>query len=570
MHQVVNYRKVYMKIFKKWLDRNSSFGVSGGNKSKNEALIAPDGYFLPKKSCDLFNTTLRKNCVQQLWENASLSKAQYQEFFLFPLQHCAERIQNLPAFNQGTFAQEGGLLDLTLLTMVYSIRLSKKKLLPTGALPEEQSSQSSAWNAVVFYASMFHWLPLMGQFDGEYIDQKCWIPGVVTPNKAYRFRSKPNSPNLEELRSVSGALMSYTLLPEKSIYWLSETPMALQALMHCMVGKWEGGRDVSNLIDEAVNKLPNISEDFLKLKGEPNDAIEKNIGNPVLEPIENIITTPPTQPVIHTHSDANETQEETQSLDIVSLQSAFNETMPQKEELSETASVVNTKEDISDDLKTVMSLLDIKEEVAVQDNCVDSAPSNSLKNQHLEYKVPYSESKIRNNLLNDNKSVEIIEENVFLKGTEEKDTEEAYIRMNGQEQEKNEPLKIKFWQWLKQGLQTEKIECNTASAKVHCVAGFLFLQTPAIFFLFLRQHPELEIDHKQLLSVFESLNVHRIEKKGNKRKRHYTCKIYPVPVTEESRKNNKFIRASGYLVKMSLIFSKCPPSDSLFVDFSSE
>ncbi|MBD1226032.1 TraI domain-containing protein [Xenorhabdus griffiniae] len=548
-----------MKIFKKWL--NSSFDVSGGNKSKSEIPVAPDGYFLPKKSCDLFNTTLRKNCLQQLWENASLSKAQYQEFFLFPLSSAAERIQNLPAFNRGIFALEGGLLDLTLLTMVYSVRLSKKKLLPTGALPEEQSSQSSAWNAVVFYASMFHWLPLMGQFDGEYIDQTCWMPGVVTPNKAYRFRSKPNSSNLEELRSVSGALMSYTLLPEKVIYWLSETPVALQALMHCMVGKWEGGRDVSNLIDEAVNKLPNI-----------NDVIGKNINNSVLEPTENISIIPPTQSAIYTQSDANKIQEETQSLDIVSLKSAFNETTSQKEELSETAFVVNTKEAISDDLKTAMSLLDIKEEEVAQkeqDNCVDSSSLNSLKNQHVEHELPNGESKIRNNSLAENKSVEIIEENVFLKGREEKDTEEAHIRMDGQEQGKNEPLKVKFWQWLKQGLQAEKIEYNTASAKVHCVAGFVFLQTPAIFFLFLRQHPELEIDHKQLLSAFESLNVHRVEKKGNRRKRHYTCKIYPVPVTEEACKNNKFLRASGYLVKMSLIFSEFTP-DSLFVDFSSE
>ncbi|WP_186435641.1 TraI domain-containing protein, partial [Xenorhabdus innexi] len=161
--------KSKMKMFKKWLNRNNDSDVSGGNKSKNESSVTHDGYFLPKKSYDLLNTELRQNCLQQLWENVSLSKSQYQEFFLSPLQQYTERVQNLPAFRQGAFAQEGGLLDLTLLTMVYSIRLSKKKLLPVGALPEEQASQSSAWNAVVFYASMLHWLPLAGQFDGEYI-----------------------------------------------------------------------------------------------------------------------------------------------------------------------------------------------------------------------------------------------------------------------------------------------------------------------------------------------------------------------------------------------------------------
>ncbi|WP_169923111.1 TraI domain-containing protein [Xenorhabdus budapestensis] len=566
-----------MRIFKEWLNhRNSASGVSGGNKSKNEMLTAPDGYFLPKKSCDLLNTELRQNCLQQLWENVSLSKSQYQEFFLSPLQQCAERIQNLPAFKQGAFSQEGGLLDLILLTMVYSVRLSKKKLLPTGALPEEQASQSGAWNAVVFYASMLHWLPLMRQFDGEYIDQRCWMPGIITPNKAYRFRFKSDSSNIEELRSISGALMSYTLLPEKAIYWLSETPEALQALMHCIAGKWEGGRDISDLIDEAVSKLPNIAASqiiTLKLQNESNDDLEKIVDSPVLEVSENFSDTSSIPSATHIQSGMNENHEEIQNADIALLKSAFNNVNSQSEELSgvaETTFTVNTEESISDDVKTVMSLLDIKENTVTECDFVESLPLCSTSDHKCDYKVTKSESKVCDSSIIENKSFEIIEKNVILKGNENVSTVEAHTRMERQKQGENESLKIKFWQWLKQGLLTEGIEYNTANAKVHCVAGFLFLQTPAIFFLFLRQHPELEVDHKQLLSAFESLNVHRIEKKGNKRKRHYTCKIYPIPINEETRRNNKFIRASGYLVKVSLIFVKETPSDSLFVDFTSE
>ncbi|MBD2813968.1 TraI domain-containing protein [Xenorhabdus sp. Flor] len=565
-----------MKMFKRWLNRNSDSDVSGGNKSKNENRIAPDGYFLPKKSYDLLNTELRQNCLQQLWENVSLSKLQYQEFFLAPLQQCAERVQNLPAFKQGAFAQEGGLLDLTLLTMVYSVRLSKKKLLPTGALPEEQASQSSTWNAVVFYASMLHWLPLMGQFDGEYIDQCCWMPGIVTPNKAYRFRFKPDSSNIEELRSVSGALMSYTLLPEKAIYWLSETPVALQALMHCVAGKWGGGRDVSNLIDEAVSKLPNISASQIitpKLQNESNDNLGEILDIPNLKDSENISDTPSISPETNIKNKINEIQEKIQDIDIISLGSAFNKVSSQAEELSgtvETISTVSIEEPINDDLKAVMSLLDIKEDIVAEANCTDNLLLDNVFEHQSEHKITSSESKVCDSSLKGNKAIEIIEKDVILKGIEDVSVEEGYIKMERQEQGEDVSLKVKFWEWLKQGLQAEEIEYNTANAKVHCVAGFLFLQTPAIFFLFLRQHPELAVDHKKPLSAFESLSVHRVEKKGNKRKRHYTCKIYPIPINEETRKNNKFIRASGYLVKLSLIFVKNPPPDSSFVDFTSE
>ncbi|CCW29060.1 putative Helicase [Xenorhabdus nematophila F1] len=490
-------------------------GVSGGNKSKNENSITPDGYFLPKESCDLLNTELRQNCLQQLWENVSLSKLQYQEFFLSPLQEYAERVQNLPAFRQGAFAQEGGLLDLTLLTMVYSVRLSKKKLLPTGALPEEQASQSSAWNAVVLYASMLHWLPLMGQFDGEYIDQSCWMPGIVTPNKAYRFRFKPDSSNIEELRSVAGALMSYTLLPEKTIHWLSETPVALQALMYCVAGKWEGGRDVSNLIDEAVSKLPNISSSQIitpKLQNELNDNLGKTLDISDLKGSENISDTPSISSEENIKNEVNENQKNMQNVEIMSLGSAFNRVNSQGNESSEiieTISIVSMEEPLNDDLRTIMSLLDIKEEVSSHGNYNYQLSSTKVINHQNDHKVTLSENKVCDSSLIENKSFEIIGKDAILKGTEDVIMEEGYINMERQERGGGMPLKVKFWEWLKQGLQSEEIEFNTANAKIHCVAGFLFLQTPAIFFLFLRQHPELSVDHKQLLSAFESLNLHQ-------------------------------------------------------------
>ncbi|WP_275378474.1 conjugal transfer nickase/helicase domain-containing protein [Xenorhabdus bovienii] len=179
---------------------------------------------------------------------------------------------------------------------------------------------------------------------------------------------------------------------------------------------------------------------------------------------------------------------------------------------------------IDDDLQTAMSLLGIETDTTHQDENVEHCSLNDISDQQHEEKVTHSDDKLVDSSPFENKVVEIIKKNVFLS-----DPEETNAALD-QKKNEDQSLKTKFWEWFKKGLKTGEIKFNTADAKIHSVAGFLFLQTPAIFFLFLREHPDLDVDHHTLLSAFELLNVHRIEKKGGKRKRHYVCKIYPVPI----------------------------------------
>lgn len=67
-------------------------------------------------------------------------------------------MQVLPATSQGEYAREGGLVDVTLKTMTYAVRLAKGHMLPPGAAPEEQSAHNLQWNVVVFYAALWHYL----------------------------------------------------------------------------------------------------------------------------------------------------------------------------------------------------------------------------------------------------------------------------------------------------------------------------------------------------------------------------------------------------------------------------
>lgn len=100
----------------------------------------PAGYYMPASAEQLLSTAPRKQCLQQLWENCALPKDLYEQFYLQPLKQLMTLMQVLPATLQGEYAREGGLIDVTLQTTTYAVRLAKGHMLPPGAAPEEQSA----------------------------------------------------------------------------------------------------------------------------------------------------------------------------------------------------------------------------------------------------------------------------------------------------------------------------------------------------------------------------------------------------------------------------------------------
>lgn len=128
---------------------------------------SPAGYFMAADAKQLLDTSSRKQCLQQLWENSALPKDLYTDFYLHPLKQLVTLMQALPAAKQGEYAWEGGLAEVTLQTVTYAVRLAKGHMLPPGAMPEEQAAQNVQWNMVVFYAALWHYLPLFSQLEGE-------------------------------------------------------------------------------------------------------------------------------------------------------------------------------------------------------------------------------------------------------------------------------------------------------------------------------------------------------------------------------------------------------------------
>jgi hypothetical protein len=73
-----------------------------------------------------------------------------------------------------------------------------------------------------------------------------------------------------------------------------------------------------------------------------------------------------------------------------------------------------------------------------------------------------------------------------------------------------------FWQWLVSNVQAQHLEVNAPNARIHTVAGRVFLVTPGIFMLWLdacgRNVPAEY--WREVQKEFQNLNLHRKRKNG--------------------------------------------------------
>ncbi|MDC9595162.1 TraI domain-containing protein [Xenorhabdus sp. IM139775] len=181
------------------------------------------GYFRPQSADELLATPLRRQCLRQLWENSALPDGLYQRFYLTPIRQLLSRVQQVPATREGDWSGSGGFIDLTLKFTTYSVRLAKGHLLPPGAAPETQATQSLLWQAVVFWTALFYHLPLLQALEGELEDGHGWQPGLWTPDRRFRFRFRSAQPDLP---APLKALLASRLLPEDAVSWLFLVPEA--------------------------------------------------------------------------------------------------------------------------------------------------------------------------------------------------------------------------------------------------------------------------------------------------------------------------------------------------------
>lgn len=541
-------------------------------RSKASSPEGPAGYFMPQSATQLLDIPARKQCLQQLWENSALPKDLYEQFYLQPLHKLVTLMQVLPAAPQGEYAREGGLVDVTLQTTTYAVRLAKGHMLPPGAPPEEQSAQNVQWNVVVFYAALWHYLPLLSQLQGEFQSGRAWLPGLTVPSEPYRFRLRV-TPSAPALASSQSAMIAARLLPAEVIDWLSTLPAATHSLMAI------ASRQLSALsaIDDIILDAAKLARgDGLFVSSSPvsiSDTLTVALPS-VAPPTENITSSVPAVDLQSAVSSTNtplveeplqaETlnqPEETATTELLSsaLDAPVND-KPLAEMVLASEAVVGVEED----MQALLSLMAVEV----------SAPVNQTEQEfgdapHEDEGLMPADSPVCTAEVT--QVVEAAEINQESDDIDNIAPEEVFSTTEVCSPQTIDPVPSQsqkvgiegdgattpgeaFWGWLADGLNSNEIPTNSVGARVHLVSGFVFITVPGVFYLYLKQAGLEGSQREALQEDFERLEKHR-RVKG---KRFYFAHLY-----ETSERTGAFKRTKGYLVKASLLYrGKKLPDDS--------
>ncbi|HAV0157184.1 TPA: DNA-binding domain-containing protein [Salmonella enterica] len=493
------------------------FGFSTTGKGK-EPTPEARGYLRPLTAEEILDTENRQGLLKQIRDNSLMTKEGTEQYYLQPLRHCVNLMQLLPVTEKDHHAVVGGLVDFTLTTVAYALRLSRGYMLPQGAGAEEQSAQAATWNAVIFYAALCRSLTVFGLLEGELADGTLWFPGLVVPSQPYRLRFCKDR---EERSQALAVLLGMRLLPEDVVVWLGRTPAALDTLLRIIRGEDRPGCVVSKIISEAA-----------ELAGEPV-AEARRAPEPVVSA--------PVAPV--------------------PIASAAQQGMviPSTGQEHTVVAAPGTGMVLGSAL------------VAVAENTVVSASLQSapVPEEQSDQTTGDVLALMGFSTTEPQKVPGTVSGDVILnRETVERETEhdEVPVETVNSGQSDNQPKPEdnsgrQFWQWLREGLINGEISVNTPGSSVHIICGFVFISVPAIFYQFIKSVPGVEEKpREQIQAAFERLGMH----KNVNNQRCWQCCLYEKPDGTGGYK--KF---SGYLIQLSLVYPREQyPEDSMFLKFS--
>lgn len=462
-----------LKSLLKYLPVQSVKVSSGEKTAEIQSLIAqvPNGYHAPVSAREQLATPRREPWLQMLWDYSSLPKNLYQQYYLQPLEHCVTLMQQFPATETDHHAYLGGMVDHLLETVAYAARLSKNYLLPIGAQPEEQASQSAAWNAVIVYAAMLQSLDRLCQIEVELESGRCWMPLNTMPGEPYRFRFKPVA-DVMHIQSLS-AMLAWKVIPDEALLWLSAWPEVLKTLSLYLTGF----RNESGIVNAIVS-----------------DAIRTSTGQPVL----------PAEQIIHPISDLESI--------------APSALLPMNDVLSSA---------ISPEGKTSVAVGDGNENI----NIISA----------FDGYLPCEMSDLSKDVTGDLLAV---------MGYGDTETKPNIV---SEVQEMGLNLGSVFSDWLKKSLLEQLIVVNQKDSPVYIIAGYVFVRTPTIFYLFISGNKlalaEQPCDWKTVQKQFEKLKLHKRQTDGTN---VYRC---------QDKEGHKSF--NGYLIPAAKIYGVAsPPADS--------
>lgn len=494
------------------------FGFSTTGKGKERTPEAR-GYLRPLTAEEILDTENRQGLLKQIRDNSLMTKEGTEEYYLQPLRHCVNLMQLLPVTEKEHHAVVGGLVDFTLTTVAYALRLSRGYMLPQGAGAEEQSAQAATWNAVIFYAALCRSLTVFGLLEGELADGTLWFPGLVVPSQPYRLRFCKDR---EERSQALAVLLGMRLLPEDVVVWLGRTPAALDTLLRIIRGKDRPGCVVSKIISEAAELA---GEPVAEARKAPEAVVPAPVApGPVASVVQPGAVVPTTGQgqIVVAEPDAGMVLGS--ALDGATVAGAGNTVVPA---VPQPASV--PEEPADQTIGNVMALMGFSAENP-QDTAdfglPVEAPGNQPDKQTGAPECTFSE---------DTTVTQVVD------------------AVDG------ENYGAQFISWLLEQINTGSLTINNSDSSLHVVSGLLFAPVPGIFRDFLRENKMQPRLRKKIQEDFESLNVHyAVKGKGL-----YSFQKYP----EEGRVGDPET-LFGYLIKIRKImpaFSVSEDSQYLFI-----
>ncbi|MEL5589463.1 TraI domain-containing protein [Serratia ureilytica] len=536
----------------------------------------PIGYFIPTSAEQLLSTAFRQQCLQQLWENSALPKDLYEHFYLQPLKQLVTLMQVLPATPQGEYAREGGLVDVILQTAMYAVRLAKGYMLPPGAAPEEQSAQNVQWNVVVFYAALWHYLPLLTQLEGELQSGQTWLPGLTVPGEPYRFRFRA-TPSAPTLASSLSAMIAVRLLPEKLIKWLSTLPTAIHSLMTIASRQPSTLPAIDDIILEAAKLARGdcLAVSFLPISNSDTLAITLPSVAPATEHITSSVPETDLQstvssinpPLAQEQLSAGTLDQPNENAPLVTevLLSSALYTPANDKSLAEMNLLLETEIGEREDMQTLLSLMAVGVSAPA---CLDNQEEGNAPQK--ESLLPEAKQEpvhditiviegdcvlpgvIEPERLNNTDTTTILETQHLSKDSrlEENNLEDTLNAGNN--------VGSAFLQWLSLGVKKGDISVNTIVSRAHIVSGFVFLCVPDIFYLYIKENKLERTDRNSIQKKFEKMGRHRI-RKGQ---RFFIGYLYEKPDGVGT-----YRRINGYLIKAHSLYggTRIPEDSQLLV-----
>lgn len=510
---VTTVTTVLMKMWRKLFGRSA---IAGKEKEKTPEAR---GYLRPLTAQEILDTENRQGLLKQIRDNSLMTKEGTEKYYLQPLRHCVNLMQQLPATEKEHHAVVGDLVDFTLKRVAYALRLSRGYMLPQGAGAEEQSAQAATWNAVIFYAALCRSLTVFGLLEGELADGSLWHPGLVVPSQPYRLRFCQGR---EERAQALAVLLGMRLLPEDVVVWLGRTPAALDTLL-CIIRREDSpGCVVSKIISEAAELAGGQPAEARKT---PQPVVSAPVV-PAPVPVASVAqqgTVIPAAGQEHAVVAAPEAGMILGSaLDGATVAGTRNTVVPAD---PQPASVPEEPADIGN----VMALMGFSAE-NIQDTADSVFPGEVPGNQ------PDKQA-----------------------GTQACAFSEDAVVVQVEEATDGEHYGAQFLSWLLEQINTGTLTVNNSDSSLHVVSGLLFVPVPGIFRDFLRENKMQPRLRKKIQEDFESLNVHyAVKGKGL-----YSFQKYP----EEGRVGEPD-SLFGYLIKIRKIvptFSVSEDSKYLFV-----